>query len=90
MTHPTIKAAAIALATVALCSCSTVEDVVAYGKGRFDHGPIPRSETALEGLHESSWGNSGKWGAKEASRGQEGTSEDSYPQDPPEGGSTGL
>ncbi|MEM6584914.1 MAG: hypothetical protein AAF692_04100 [Pseudomonadota bacterium] len=61
-------------AALALSGCSTVNDVIAYGKGPFDHGPIPRSETALEGLHESSWGNSGKWGKREEA------SEDSAPQ----------
>jgi hypothetical protein len=54
------------LAALALAGCSTLDEVVAYGKGPFDHGPLPRSETALEGLHESSWGNSGKWGKSEA------------------------
>ena len=71
MTPALIKAGAVSLTMLVLGACSAVEDVVAYGKGPFDHGPIPRSETALEGLHESSWGNSGKWGAKEASEGDE-------------------
>lgn len=66
MTRALIKTGTVAVALLALGACSTVQDVVAYGKGPFDHGPIPRSETALEGLHEASWGNSGKWGAKEA------------------------
>ncbi len=57
----------LSLAALALTGCSTVDEVVAYGKGPFDHGPLPRSETALEGLHESSWGNSGKWGSREDS-----------------------
>ena len=58
---------ALFLATAALVpsGCSTVDEVIAYGKGPFDHGPIPRNETALEGLHESSWGNSGRWGKRE-------------------------
>ena len=78
MTHPMIKTGVAALVPLALGACSTVEDVVAYGQGPFDHEPIPRSETALEGLHESSWGNSGKWGAKDAPEG-----EDEPAQDPP-------
>ena len=89
MTHPMIKSTTAALLFMALCACSTVEDVIAYGKGPFDHGPIPRSETALEGLHESSWGNSGKWGAKEAPEG-EGGKEDISLKKPPEEASPGF
>lgn len=66
-----VPALSLAIVTLALAGCSTVDDVIAYGKGPFDHGPIPRSETALEGLHESSWGNSGKWGQSEAEPGDE-------------------
>ena len=64
MMHRFASCSFLAVITLALGGCSTVEDVIAYGKGPFDHGPLPRSETALEGLHESSWGNSGKWGAR--------------------------
>ncbi|MEM7690450.1 MAG: hypothetical protein AAF291_15655 [Pseudomonadota bacterium] len=60
------RLALLAAAAAGLAGCTTIQDVIAYGKGPFDHGPIPRSETALEGLHESSWGNSGKWGAKDS------------------------
>ena len=83
MTRALIKAGAVSLTMLVLGACSTVEDVVAYGKGPFDHGPIPRSETALEGLHESSWGNSGKWGAKEAPEGEE-QSEQASAEKPPQ------
>ena len=77
-----------ALAALALApACSTVDDVIAYGKGPFDHEPLPRSETALEGLHESSWGNSGKWGAKdngeETSQGAPQDAAHESPQEPP-------
>lgn len=76
------KGTAVALVPLALGACSTVQDAIAFGKGPFDHGPIPRSETALEGLHESSWGNSGKWGAKEAPEG-ESKPADTALEDPP-------
>jgi len=44
---------------------STVKDALDYGRGPFDQSPATGSEAALEGLHESSWGNSGKWGARD-------------------------
>lgn len=63
-----IRTLIVLVSIATLPACSTVEDVIAYGKGPFDHAPLPRSETALEGLHESSWGNSGKWGANRGRR----------------------
>lgn len=82
-----VTIAALVGVTLALGGCSTVDDVLAYGKGPFDHAPIPRSETALEGLHESSWGNSGKWGRQKAgSVGAETGSVDQREGEEPEAG----
>lgn len=66
---------------LAITGCSTIDDVVAYGKGPFDESPASSSRAALEGLHESSWGNSGKWGGQ-ASDGDE-SSDTQDESDPP-------
>ncbi|MDJ0977957.1 MAG: hypothetical protein QNI87_05420 [Erythrobacter sp.] len=70
---------ALLTATAALCltGCSAVQDALDYGRGPFDHSPATTSEAALEGLHESSWGNSGRWGGQ-------GALEDGLKEDVPE------
>lgn len=55
-----------ALFVIALAGCSTLEDALDYGRGPFDKSPATTSEAVLEGLHESSWGNSGRWGGESA------------------------
>ncbi len=62
-----------ALFAAALClgGCAAIQDAMDYGRGPFDQSPASGSEAALEGLHESSWGNSGKWGAKPAEEAEE-------------------
>jgi uncharacterized protein YceK len=52
------------IAGLLLAGCSTIESVLDSGRGPFDKSPATSNEAALEGLHESSWGNSGKWGGK--------------------------
>ena len=62
--------------------CTTLQDVVAYGQGPFDRSPAPASTAALDGLHESSWGNSGKWGGPEPEEGAQ-PEPDAPPDAPP-------
>ncbi|MEL6541548.1 MAG: hypothetical protein AAFP79_10645 [Pseudomonadota bacterium] len=71
------------LSAVFLAGCSTVQGALDYGRGPFDQSPASTSEAALKGLHESSWGNSGKWGAKVPA--EEGNVDPSK-EDPPTGG----
>ena len=68
----------------ALSGCSTIEGVLDTGRGPFDRSPASASEAALEGLHESSWGNSGKWGGEQTPR-TDLEETDSDQDDPPNG-----
>ena len=69
-----------ALAAFALMGCSTIDrwadagagaldDAIDYGRGPFDESPAASSRAALAGLHEASWGNSGRWGSDAALKG---------------------
>ena len=60
MRHDTLPL--LATICVALAGCNTARDVLDEGRGPFDKSPATTSQAALEGLHESSWGNSGRWG----------------------------
>jgi YVTN family beta-propeller protein len=59
----------LAIVVAGLTGCSTIEDALDYGRGPFDQSPVTTSEAALAGLHESSWGNSGRWGSDDALKG---------------------
>ena len=65
MTRALAHALTLSLAASALAGCSTVQSVLDEGRGPFGKSPASTSMAALEGLHESSWGNSGKWEARE-------------------------
>lgn len=82
MNRRTPLALAAGLCAFALAGCSTVREAIAYGKGPFDQSPAATSAAALDGLHESSWGNSGKWGGAEPQEPEE-TEPDSPPPDTP-------
>lgn len=62
MMHARLIVIALVPGLLACGGCTTLQDVVAYGQGPFDRSPAQTSTAALDGLHESSWGNSGKWG----------------------------
>ena len=73
-----------AVTALALSACSTVQSVLDEGRGPFDQSPATTSEAALDGLHESSWGNSGKWGGQSPQ--EEPSPAEPVQEDPPEGG----
>lgn len=79
----TARFLSVLIAAVASTSCSTLQDALDYGRGPFDKSPASTSEAALEGLHESSWGNSGKWGGKEPLEDPDDTRKEPGQADPP-------
>ncbi|MEM9086954.1 MAG: hypothetical protein AAGB23_13625 [Pseudomonadota bacterium] len=77
--------ALVAASALVLSACSTVQSVLDEGRGPFDQSPATTSKAALEGLHESSWGNSGKWGGEQPPK-EEAPPAEPTDEDPPEGG----
>jgi len=75
MNRQTITAPLLGLFLATLAGCAglqtTVKDALDYGRGPFDQSPAAGSGAALEGLHESSWGNSGKWGSQDPNADEE-------------------
>ncbi|MEM7700321.1 MAG: hypothetical protein AAF251_00145 [Pseudomonadota bacterium] len=80
----TLRLFVASMLAVSSGGCSTVQDALDFGRGPFDESPASTSEAALKGLHEASWGNSGKWGAKESE--EEERESNSVQDDPPNGG----
>ncbi|MEO0643030.1 MAG: hypothetical protein AAFY47_06375 [Pseudomonadota bacterium] len=73
-----------AVFALALGGCAMVQDALDYGRGPFDKSAVADNNDALEGLRESSWGNSGRWrDDAEASDADEALKEEAQDPDAP-------